>query len=413
MPRPLTALLDRVSPPRLGRAFRWLLGASWLDGLADGLIISAGPLLVASQTRSPALVASAVFLQRLPWLLLGLYAGVVVDRVDRRRIVIVTNLIRAVVALALCLTIEVHHVDVAVVLVAVFVLGVNQTFDDTTSQTLPPMLVPSAELGLANSRNYAGLILGAQLIGPPVGALLFAVGRALPFAGEFVCVAAAAALISQIRLPEREQSPDRTSVPAEIAEGWRWLWAHAPVRTLAITMFTFNITYGTAWSVLVLYARERLHLGPFGFGLISTAIAVGGLAGTSAFPWLEKRLSLGTIMRICLTLETLTHLALALIRSEWLAMFVFVIFGAYAFVWGTTATSVRQRAVPERFLGRVGSVYLVGLFGGLVIGSALGGAIAQVWGVVAPFWVAFVATAIILACIWRSLPAIAHARATD
>jgi predicted MFS family arabinose efflux permease len=205
----------------------------------------------------------------------------------------------------------------------------------------------------------------------------------------------------------------RTSVRAEIAEGWRWLWAHAPVRTLAITMFTFNITYGSAWSVLVLYARERLHLGPFGFGLISTAIAIGGLAGTAAFPWLEKRLSLGTIMRVCLTLETVTHLALALIHAAWLAMIVFVIFGAYAFVWGTTSTSVRQRAVPERFLGRVGSVYLVGLFGGLVIGSAIGGAIAQIWGVVAPFWFAFVATAVILACIWRSLPAIAHARATD
>ena len=85
------------------------------------------------------------------------------------------------------------------------------------------------------------------------------------------------------------------------------------------------------------------------------------------------------------------------------------VFGAYAFVWATVSTTVRQRAVPRELQGRVGSVYLVGLFGGLVVGQALGGAIAQRWGVVAPFWFAFVGSAIILVLIWRQLEHIAHA----
>jgi len=88
---------------------------------------------------------------------------------------------------------------------------------------------------------------------------------------------------------------------------------------------------------------------------------------------------------------------------------VFVIFGAHAFIWGTTSTSVRQRAVPAPFQGRVGSVYLTGVVGGIVIGSALGGLVASVWGVTAPFWFAFAGSALILAAIWRSLLHIAHA----
>jgi predicted MFS family arabinose efflux permease len=195
----------------------------------------------------------------------------------------------------------------------------------------------------------------------------------------------------------------------EIREGWSWLWAHAAVRTLAITIFTFNVTFGAAWSVLVLYARERLGLGAIGFGLISTAIAVGGLLGTVSYGWLERHVRLGVIMRGGLIIETLTHLALALTRWAWFALIVFVIFGAHAFIWGTTSTSVRQRAVPAQFQGRVGSVYLTGVVGGIVIGSALGGLVASVWGVTAPFWFAFAGSALILALIWRSLLQIAHA----
>ena len=114
-------------------------------------------------------------------------------------------------------------------------------------------------------------------------------------------------------------------------------------------------------------------------------------------------------MRGGLIIETLTYLALALARWAWLALIVFAILGAHAFIWATTSAAVRQRAVPARFQGRVGSVYLIGVVGGIVIGSALGGLVASVWGITAPFWFAFAGSVIILAAIWRSLLQIAHA----
>jgi MFS family permease len=405
----LNRLADLVVPSRLGRSFRWLLASSWVTNLGDGITLAAGPLLVASQTHDPLAVAMATLLQRLPWLMFGLYAGVVADRVSRRAIVITTGLVRVVILLLLTASILTHRVDTAVVLAALFLFGVSETFGETTTTTLLPMLVDKRDLGIANSRTLTGVIVWNQLAGPPIGAAAFAAGMALPFVSETVCVLAGVLLISRMRLPPHFGRARPAGVLEDVREGWRWLWAHPAVRTLAITIFTFNVTFGAAWSVLVLYARQRLGMNALGFGLITSAMAVGGLLGTASYGWLERRVPLGVIMRGGLIIETLTHLALALTRWVWFALIVFGIFGAHAFIWGTTSTSVRQRAVPAEFQGRVGSVYLTGVVGGIVIGSALGGLVASVWGVTAPFWLAFAGSAIILALIWRSLLHIAHA----
>ena len=396
-------------PARLGRNFRWLLASSWVTNVGDGITLAAGPLLVASQTHNPLAVASAVFLQRVPWLIFGLYAGVIADRVSRRAIVIATGLARAAILLLLIASILTHRVDTAVVLTALFLFGVNEAFGDTTTATLLPMLVGPRDLGIANARALTGVIVWNQLAGPPIGAALFAAGKALPFVSETVCVLAGVLLITRVRLPAPTGHARAARVRDDIREGCRWLWTHPAVRTLAITVFTFNITFGAAWSVLVLYARERLGMSALGFGLITTAMAVGGLLGAVSYGRLARRVPLGVIMRGGLIIETLTHLALALTRWVWLALIVFAIFGAHSFIWATTSTSVRQRAVPPEFQGRVASVYLTGVVGGIVIGSAIGGVVASVWGVTAPFWFGFAGSAVILVLIWRSLLQIAHA----
>jgi predicted MFS family arabinose efflux permease len=160
--------------------------------------------------------------------------------------------------------------------------------------------------------------------------------------------------------------------------------------------------------VLVLYATQRLGLGAVGFGLLTTVSAAGGLLGTFSYGWITRRLSLGDLMRIGLVIETLTHLVLARTTSPAVATVVFFVFGAHAFIWGTTSTTVRQRAVPSALQGRVGSVNMVGVCGGLVIGSGVGGFLAQHWGVTAPFWFAFAGSALFVVLIWGQLRHIAH-----
>jgi predicted MFS family arabinose efflux permease len=224
-----------------------------------------------------------------------------------------------------------------------------------------------------------------------------------------VFVGLGALLISRMRVPPMVRSAEPTHFRRELAEGFRWTWHNRAVRTLTLTIVTFNVTYGAAWSVLVLYAVQRLDLGPIGFGLLTTVGALGGLVGTGSYDWLERRASLAAIMRVGLIVETLTHLALALTTTGWVAMVILFVFGAHAFIWGTTSRTVRMRAVPTELQGRVGSLYAIGVHGGLVAGQALGGVIAQIWGVTGPFWFAFVGSAALLALMWRELAYIAHA----
>lgn len=405
----MTSVVQAIAPARLGRNFRLLLASSWVSNLGDGLSLAAGPLLVASQTDDPLLVAAAAFLQRLPWLLFGLFAGVVADRVDRRVVVVVADTARTVVLAILAVTVVTDTVNVAVVLAAMFLLGTAEAFADVTTTTLLPMLIEPDDLGLGNSRLMVGHITANQLVGPPIGALLFAGGMAWPFVAQGVLLAFGAALMWRIVGTRPEVTALPETVRRQIVDGVHHLWSNPPVRTLAITIVAFNVTFGAAWSVLVLYSSERLGLGALGFGLLTTVSAVGGIVGSWAYPAIERRVHLGDIMRVGLIIETATHLTLALTTTPAVAMVTFTVFGVHTAVWGTTATSIRQRAVPTEFQGRVGSVYMIGVQAGLVVGAVLGGVIAQRWGITAPFWFAFVGSALILVAIWSSLTNIAHA----
>jgi predicted MFS family arabinose efflux permease len=406
----VSSLVDIVAPRRFGTGFRWLLASSWVSNLGDGIAIAAGPLLVASMTHDPFLVALGALLQWLPPLVFGLLAGALADRLDRRLIIVTVDFLRACVLVLLTLAIATDVVSIGLVLVAMFLLGTAEVFADNTSATLLPMLVQRDDLAVANSRLMTGFITVNQLAGPPIGAALFAIGHAVPFAAQASVVALGAVLVSRVVLPphRREVEPDR-HLRHDIAEAFRWVLHNAAVRTLVLTIFVFNITFGAAWSILVLYATQRLGMGAVGFGLLTTVSAIGGLVGTLSYGWITRRISLGNIMRIGLVFETFTHLALALTTTPWVALSIFFVFGAHAFIWGTTSLTVRQRAVPSELQGRVGSVNMVGTFGGLVIGSGIGGVIAQHWGVTAPFWFAFAGSALFVALIWGQLVHIAHA----
>jgi predicted MFS family arabinose efflux permease len=146
-----------------------------------------------------------------------------------------------------------------------------------------------------------------------------------------------------------------------------------------------------------------------GFGLLTSAIAVGGVIGTLSYGRLERRFALGDIMRVGLVIETVTHLVLALTVSPAVALLTMVVFGAHAFVWGTTSTVVRQRAVPDELLGRVTGVYTVGVMGGIVIGTPIGGLLARTFGITAPFWFGFAGSALLVVLLWRQFDHIVHA----
>ena len=407
----MPSLGELIAPRRLGTDFRWLLSSSWTSNIGDGIALSAAPLLIASLTSSPMLVAAGAMMQFVPWVLFGLLAGSIADHHDRRRLVMIANGSRAIIVLALVVFLATGQISVWVVLATSFLYGTAEVFADTAGSTLLPMMVRPGDLGVGNARLQAGFLVGNQLAGPPLGAFLFAVGSFWPFLVQIVCVSLAVVLISRIArtpIPPKEAAVDAAKAHP-IREGLQWLRHNAPVRTLVLIILVFNVTWAAPWGILVLYATEHLNMGPVGFGALTTASALGGLVGIGSFGWLERHVSFATLMRVVLSLEVLMHLAFALTTSPVVAFVIMFGFGAYAFVWGTISTTVRQRLVPMELQGRIASVNMVGVFGGLVIGQLLGGLIAQTWGLTAPWWFAFAGSALTLALVWRT---ISHITAT-
>jgi MFS family permease len=435
-------VVNAVAPERLGKAYRSLWSAATLTNIGDGIALAAGPLLIASQTRDPFIVSLAFFCEFLPSLVFGSFVGVIVDRVDRRRIIVLVNLARAGVLGVLAVTIATGAVSIAIILGALLLMATAETFADLAATSLLPRVVPREDLGLANARLQSAYLLMNQLIGPPVGAFLFVVGMAIPFTVDAISFAFAAVVVARIVLsgsPARdpngvqEASPgDAPGAPApgapapgaaapgaeviggiasvwrELVEGFRWLMAHPPMRTLALTVVAFNVTFGAATSVLVLYAGDRLGMDSIGFGLLTTASAIGGIVGTGAYGALERRFGLANLMRGGLLIETATHLIFAVTVSPAVALATMVVFGAHEVVWWTTSITVRQRAVPDELMGRVGGIYTVGLTGGLVIGTPIGGLLAKTFGITAPFWFGFIGSALLVIVLWREFRHIAH-----
>ncbi|GAA4381829.1 MFS transporter [Paeniglutamicibacter cryotolerans] len=397
--------------------FRWLWAGASASNLGDGMLLAAGPLLVLTMTREPLAVALAPFVQQVPWVLFGLLAGAVVDRVDRRALMIGVNLLRMVVMAALALVIFTGALTLPLLYAGLFLLGTAEAFADNAATSLIPTLVPKKQLGLANSRLFGTITITNQLSGPPLGAMLFAIGYALPYAGYALMLGVAVVLYSRVRIPLPEPTGDavpETKSPSlvnEVREGLGWLRRHFAVRTLAILITCFNVTFGATFSMLVLYATGQLGLSDIGYGLLMSASAIGGILGALVFPALERRFSYTTLLRAGLILETVTHLALVLTHQAWLAMCILFLFGVHALVWGSVSSTVRQRAVPHRLMGRVNSVYMLGSVGGIALGSLLGGVLGQIFSYRAPFWFGFVGSFIILLLVWKPMKHIALAGA--
>ena len=403
-------------PSELGPDFRKIFPAAIISNLGDGALIAAGPLLVASITTEPAAVGAAAFVQQLPWLLFALFSGVLVDRLDRRLMIVAADTFRAVVLAALGLAVLLDTAPLWAVYVALFLLGTAETLADNASGALLVSAVPKDHLGKANARLFASGTVLQQLGGPPLGALLFAAGAGIPLVFDAVTFAAAAALIARVAV--RPQLPDHSTRAAllhEVREGVRWLWHHSGVRTLALSILVMNITFCAAFATWVLFARDQLGLSETQFGLLVSVGAVGGVLGMPTYHFLEPRVGSVTLLRAGLVIETTVHLILALTKNPWVAGATMAVFGVHAVVWGIVSTTTRQLATPDALMGRVNSVYLLASVGGAAIGSALGGVLAQRYGLAAPFAIAFVAMVVMTAVAWRPLRNVAVRRvgATD
>jgi MFS family permease len=374
----------------LNRNFGWLLAASGLSNLADGMFQIALPLVALGITRDPGAFAAVTLVGRLPWLLVALPAGALADRLDRRATMRRVDVGRLLVIGLLAAAVAAGREELWVLYVVAFTLGVGETLHDTAAQSLLPNVVEPAQLSHANSRQFAVELTANQFVGPPLGGLIAAASLAgalgASAAGYGLAAIALTLLVGRFR-PARVSTT--TTLRQDVADGVRYLAGHRLLRTLALCVGISNLASTATFSVLPLYAVEPGPMGltAAGFGLLLAALAVGSLAGSFLVAPMERRL--GRVPALVLAMSTFPLLALApaLTANVAVVASAFAVASAFNIGWNVITVSLRQRIVPDHLLGRVNAGYRLVAWGMMPIGAALGGLVGRSAGITAVFWI--------------------------
>jgi MFS family permease len=385
---------------RLGSSFDKLSFAVGVSNVGDGMVAAAFPLLVASLTRDPVLVAGATLAGRLPWFLFALISGALVDRMDRRRVMVITDALRAVAVGALAWGVSMGDIGILPVYLVAFGLGLSETFFDTAAEAFTPALVGVNDLPAANGRLQGLEWVSGSFVGPPVGAALFAVAASLPFFVDAASFFVAALLVALIPGAYRTDRSVTTTLRADIFSGLRWLWGQRVLRTLALMAGTTNFfTFGIV-SIFVLYAQDILEVSDAVYGVLLASLGVGGLLGAVVGPRMVKRIGSGNTLRLSVGIQIIALIAFALTSNGWIAGFLMAVFGTQITWWNVVAVSLRQELTPDEMRGRVAGGSRLLTWGSMPLGALFGGAVAAAVGLRGPFFAAAAAFMAMLLLTW-------------
>jgi MFS family permease len=359
------------------------------------VVIAAFPLLAASISASPQAVAGMTAAATVPWLLFGLPAGVIVDRLDRIRLMWTVDLLRAGAVVGLGVLVANGNSSLGLLYAVVFVLGMAETLFDSAAMAVVPAVLEhdtsaerksaSGTLERANGRLFAGQLTANQFVGPPLGALLFGVSASLPPLVDAVTFAISAFLLTGITLPDPPRAIERRSLPTELREGLLWVWQNGNIRALAIGAGVINLAHTGAMAILVLFATATLGLSEIGFGALFIVSAVGALIGSLTASRVSERVGRKATVLLSVTAIAISLLAIGLWPTVAVTAVGLLAVGLASEFWNVVAVSYRQNATPDRLRGRVMSAYRFIAYGSFPVGALLGGWIASSFSIAAAF----------------------------
>ncbi|MDV6012351.1 MFS transporter [Haloechinothrix sp. LS1_15] len=383
------------------KRLNWLLSSSALSQLGDGIGKVAFPLLAATLTRDPVLIAGLAATQFLPWLLFGVLAGAFLDRVDRKRAMIIANITRALVVGGTAGLVYVDSISIWVVYAAALLIGTAETVADTAGNVLIPSVVRRERLESANSKLQSVEIVGQTFLGGPVGSLTFAVFAAFPFLLNSVAYAVAAVLLLGLLgsyHPRRARaaaagadsgdgapstSPTatgtgRTHLRTELVEGMRWL-RHSPVMLRLVLVATaLNLLAELAQAQLVLYALEDLELSEAAFGMFAFIGGLGGLAGAAMAPRLIAAYRRMPVLIGGIVFTGIGFTGMGFTGNPILAAILFGLFAAAVVTVNVILATLRALLVPDELLGRIIGVWRTLVWGSIPAGAMIGGFLTRI-----------------------------------
>lgn len=405
-------------------AFQRFITASGMTNLADGIAVVAWGWIASLLTRDALLVALVPVALRLPWALLALPAGLVTDRVDRRRLILGMDALRALAflgaALALGLALPLAPAPAegvsspwlyACLLVAALVVGGAEVFRDNAAQTMLPALVPQDRLERANGQLWSAELLTNALIGPALGAFLIGLWLPLAFGLNAVAYGLAMLLVAGLAGQFRAVRPDRRGWKAEIGEGFAFLRAVPLLQTLAITTGFWNLFGNLILVALVLHAQENLDLSAQVYGLTLAGGAFGGILGSLMGERIAARLGPVRTMQAMMAVSGPSFLLMGLAPGPWTLGLAFAAMEFCSFVWNVVSVSTRQRLIPDALRGRVNSIYRLLAWGMMPLGLVLSGVVVSLgelflprgMALQLPFWAAGLGSLAVTVLVWRGI----------
>lgn len=392
------------------REYMLLWSGQVVSNLGSSATAVVYPLLILALTDSPKAAGIAGALRALPYLVLSLPVGALIDRWDRKRVMILSDIGRALAVGGLVVAIWLDVLTVWLIYATVLVEGTLHVFFNLAEVAALPRVVPADQLPQATAQNEAGFGV-ANIVGPSLGTLLYqAAGRAAPFVLDVASYCISALSLARIRTSlhtTRDRSPDRHLL-GEIAEGLRWLWAQPLIRYMAALTGGLNLVYA-ALPLLIIVTGKQLGADDAEIGLIFSVAGLGGIAGALVGGQIRKRFSFSTVVVGCVCVNAVMFPLYALAPSYiFLGVVASLMFFASP-VYNVVQFSYRLRLIPDELQGRVNSTFRLFAFGFMPVGAALCGLLIETLGTTATIlvfgtWLGFLAVATMLNRSVRTAP---------
>lgn len=367
----------------LGSGFNRLWGASIASNLADGLGRTAVPLLATTLTKDPLLIAGVSALAFVPWLLFGVLAGVIADRVDRRFAMAAANATRVVAASGIAIAIATGTLTIWLLYVCILVFGIGETVYDNATTAVVPSLVGKAGLERANSRMQAAEMVVQNFIATPIAGLLFAVSIIIPMLSTAAGFLVAAALALTLPLAAGRAARDaatpveRTTAGADIREAVSFLMHHRFLRNMMLVTSATGSLLAFAQASSVLFFLETLDVPIAAIGFVTAGIGAGALVGALTASSLVARFGRGAIMLCACIVAGAGLVATGLAPNIYVAVAAYAMGACGVATWNVPWGALRQDLVPGRLLGRVTGLNRTIVWGLFPIAGLIGGLVAR------------------------------------
>lgn len=388
----------------LGSRFSALLTATFVTNLGDGLRLTALPLMATRLTSSPLLISGVTVAQFLPWASFAPIGGVIVDRSDRRRLIMITQAWRSLVMIALFVLVLSGVARIWHLFVVAFVITVGEILVDPSVVATVPTLVDSQNLDRANSRISTVETVTNEFVGGPLGAATFSLAPWLPFLLDGLSYLVSIGPFSRLPAVRSSRADDdvERSIRAEIGEGLRWITGHPFLRPFTIAFAVFHLGTAGAFSLLILIVIDVLDAPEIVFGITLAAAAVGATLATLIAAKLTDRFSRRLVMTVAASVTALSVLAAGVVTAEWQLIAAWAVNGAGSGVLLSIGRGFVQRYTPNEILGRAAIAQRMITRSSFVVGAFVAGLIATATSVRLSFILAGCFHLVGSALVWRS-----------